>query len=529
MRPARDPKFVPVLILTLAGMAVLQYHTAALENQAYDEAVHIAAGVSYWSTGDHRLNIEHPPLAKLLFALPPMARGVRFDTANPNWVQPDQTALGRELLYRSRLPADTILALSRAVTMGFTALLGAAMALWARRRFGLGAGLAVLAMYALDPTFLAHGRYATTDVPVACLSFLSVIAWVEWLDGGRRRWLAAAAILFGLAAATKFSGLYMAPVHVVLALWMVARRRRSVAETVMALVLTGVATAAICSAVYGWNGMAGRGPDNFAPGHPYVTGLRTLAQHNQEGHAAYLLGSVGSGGRWEYFPVAFAVKSPVGMLVLLSIALLGVRRVTNRYGWLIPALLAYPGAYFGLSMASNINIGVRHLLPAYPLLFVLVGTVWSVSGRMWKGVAVVALIAIGIEDARVYPDYLAFFNAAAGGTAAGPRYLLDSNIDWGQDVKKLKRFMDERGIESIAAALFTNADLSYYGIRAVDLPVDASDIERLEGWVAISVTELYDVYREQPRYGRLRQLKPVARVGGSIYVYDLRRAEMTAP
>ncbi|MEZ5354699.1 MAG: phospholipid carrier-dependent glycosyltransferase [Bryobacteraceae bacterium] len=520
-RPA-DRWFLPAAIAIVTAMAGVLTYTASLENQTYDEGVHIVAGMSYWSTGDFRLNVEHPPLAKLLFALPPMASGLRFDAASPHWAQPDQTALGSDFLYRSSVGADTILALSRGVTIGLTAMLGLGIAYWTRHRFGPGAGLFALCIYALDPTFLAHGRYATTDVPVTFFSFLSVAAWVEWLDTGGKKWLFGAAVLFGLAAATKFSALYVIPVHAGLGVAAWVGRRRTTGETMAAAAAVAASGILICSAAYGWEGLQGRGPENFPPGHPYMTGLRTLAQHNQEGHAAYLLGSIGSSGRWDYFPTAFAIKSPVGTLLLLAPALAAFGRIARRDGWLVPAaLLAYPTTYFALSMASNINIGVRHLLPAYPFLIVLTGAWWSLRGLRWRIAGAGLLASIAVEDIRVFPDYLAFFNAAAGGKDAGPRYLLDSNIDWGQDVKKLGVFLKRHGIESIPAALFTNADPAYYGVHTVAMPVEPEGIAAMKGWAAISVTELHGVYHNPPRYGRFKSLSPVARVGGSIYVYDI--------
>ncbi|MEZ5402897.1 MAG: glycosyltransferase family 39 protein [Bryobacteraceae bacterium] len=494
----------------LAGMAVVQFYTASLENDTFDEGAHIAAGMSYWATGDYRLNLEHPPLAKLLFVIPLMAAGLRFDTANPHWTQPDQVALGRDFLYRSRLSADTILSLARSVTIAFTVLLGAAIAWWTTRRYGANAALFALAVFALDPTVIAHGRYATTDIPVACLSFLSVIAWIEWLESGRPRWLAAAALLFALAAVTKFSALYALPVHAATAIL-----RREFRKGALGLAAIAAVTAFVASAAYGPAGLAAQGPENFPPGHPYLTGLRTLREHNEAGHSAYLLGSLVQGGRWQYFPIAFALKTPLATLALIAMAIATGRRIPGA--WM---LLAYPAAYFAISMASNINIGVRHLLPVSPFLFVTIGATFAIARPYLRYVAFAALAAIAMENARVFPDYLAFFNAAAGGKDAGPRYLLDSNLDWGQDVKKLARYLEANHVDRASVALFTNAPPAYYGIRAMDLPVIPAELPATKGWIAISVTELHDVYRPtQPRYTWLRTQRPTARIGGSIYVF----------
>ena len=527
-RPTVSRLFLPLVALLLAVMGAVQVHTASLEAQTFDEAVHLTAGYSYWKTGDFRLNQEHPPFAKLVAALPLLIMGLRLDTASKNWTLPEQSEMGREFLYMNSRPADEILAAARAVTIGFSLLLGLTLALWVRSRFGELAGIAALILYALDPNFIAHGRYVTTDVPAACLGFLSVISWLAWLERGRKRDLAFAALALGLAMATKFSMPYLLPIHVVLAAVQVLRKRMKWYTAAASFFAVAVVSSAVCLLTYG----SATFKIQKLEDHRYYSGLRELAQHNEDGHPSFLLGRVNRKGDPAYFPVAFAVKSTEVTLpgILLGLALLP--RLWRRHGLLICfTLLAYPIFYFALSMAGNINIGVRHLLPIYPFLFAIIAAAIATLPRA-ASLTATAIIAIGLlaANSTIYPDYLAYFNQFAGGPEGGTRYLLDSNVDWGQDVKKLRRYMDSHAIPLVQFAYFGMADLDYYGIRHGGLPGadEPREIDKLDNWVAISVTNLYDVYFDKPTFSWLQRFQPAARIGWSIYVYDLRQSTIPA-
>lgn len=522
------PLFLALTAALLVTMGALQIHTASLEAQTYDEAVHLTAGYSYWVTGDYRLNQEHPPLAKLLCAVPLLTMGLRFDTTSPHWSLPDQSEMGRLFLYSNTRPAGSILAAARSVTIALSLALGLALALWLRPRFGELAALTALALYALDPNFLAHGRYVTTDVAVTLFSFLSVITWLAFLEQGRKRWLALAALTLGLAMASKFSGLFVLPIHAALLALQLLRRRISWPKALAALPLLCAGAVLVCAATYGTHSL--RVPSWRE--HKYVTGIQELSQHNTDGHRSYLLGKVNTHGDARYFPIAFAVKTPEATLLALLFALALLPRILRRHDallWL--ALLAYPALYFGLSVAGNINIGIRHLLPIYPFLFALIAAAVSTLPRR-AALAAPALLFAGVLSAQpaIYPDYLAYCNRFAGGPASVHRYLLDSNLDWGQDVIKLKRYMDAHGIEFVQIAYFGMADLNYYGIRHGGLPGanEPHEIDKLDNWVAASITDVYDVYFDQPTFNWLQRYTPAARIGWSLYLYDLRQSTLPA-
>lgn len=540
--------------LLLAYMGMVLVMTSRLESQTWDEAVHLMAGYHYWKTGDFEVNWEHPPLGKLLAALPLLALNPRLPLEHEAWRARDFFGLGKIFLYKNRVPADTLLLLGRLPTMLLTLVLGLLLAVWTRRRFGTGPALAALFLYALDPNLIAHGRYVTTDLIATLLIFAAVLAWAAFLESRRRRDLILAGVLFGLAQSAKYSALFLLALFPLLYLLQRGRLRGCLASCGVAVTI-GYAVVALVYWPETRRALAGEkwllsestfpdtqcaraliwiGEKTRLPGHPYVLGFDSMVRTESNGRPAYLLGKVSAGGFWYYFPVAFAVKTPSALLALLAIGLaLGIRRLVRRGRPDVPltwtALLVTPALYFGLSMAAGINIGLRHILPVYPFLFV------SVAAACWRRrLAPVLLVLAGVhlyEHVRIYPHFLAFFNSLAGGPENGPRYLVDSNIDWGQDLKKLKAYLDAQGASAVRLAYFGTADPAYYGLRVLDVPFTDDPYARanVDSIVAVSVTLLRGAYTPPGRYDWLRELEPDARIGYSIYAYDLRKRRSRVP
>lgn len=509
-------KFVLPVAAMLSVMAVVMFTSALQESQTWDESTHIAAGYSYWKMGYHGINVEHPPFVKLLCALPLLIWNPDFPADGPGWRIPDQVSLGRDFLYYNRYPADLLLTIGRTPVILLTLAFGALMAWWMRREFGAVAALVALALLAFDPNLIAHGRYVTTDLAVTALYFLTCAAWLTWLRGGGKRWLIATGVLLGLALGSKFSAVLLVPVLALCALTVLRRRRPHILAG--AWLLVSLAGFLIVAALYAHATMASLGNPLQ---HPYVIGFEDVRQHSSGGHHAYLMGRHSDSGWWYYFPVAAALKSTVGSLFFVLLALPFVRR---------GAVLAVAAACFAAALAwSGLNIGFRHALPVIPLLYALAGIGTASAIARWRPAAalcVLLLAAHAAESLHAYPNYLPFFNVAAGGPANGPRYLSDSNIDWGQDLKKLRSYLAEKGDMNPCIVYFGNASLRYYGIDDRDVPTsaDLAGRERMDCIAALSVTVLQGVYYDdRDRYSWLRERDPDARIGDSIYVYDLRK------
>jgi hypothetical protein len=265
--------------------------------------------------------------------------------------------------------------------------------------------------------------------------------------------------------------------------------------------------------------------------HPLFEGLvDVLARNYSPDIQNYLLGKFSPTGWRYYFPIAFAVKTPVATLVAIAFgAWLGIReRPWGRLRsisirWFV---LAIPLAVYGIaSVATHINIGIRHLLPAYPFLFILAGAALTRTRWRWKNV-LLPLLVIGLigESVSIYPYYLSFFNVLTGGPSHGQAYLLDSNLDWGQDARRLETWLGEHHTPEVCIAFFGSEDLGRIGIHDLYLP-RTSEIEQrktLDCWGAISVTILEGLYVGSDAFAWLRERQPVDRIGYSIYIYDLR-------
>jgi predicted membrane-bound dolichyl-phosphate-mannose-protein mannosyltransferase len=182
-------------------MLVIEVTSVRGESQTWDEAIYLAAGYSYWHGSDHRLNREHPLLGKLLVALPLLPYNLTLSKNDVSWAQNDETRFGRLFLYQNRLPADKMLFLGRSATIVLSLLLGVLIALWTRTRAGPWAGIIAVALYAFDPTVLAHGRYATNDLAVTFFAFAAVCLWDWSLNGRSPGRYAAAGSLLALAIA----------------------------------------------------------------------------------------------------------------------------------------------------------------------------------------------------------------------------------------------------------------------------------------------------------------------------------------
>lgn len=548
-----------VVVLLLAAMATALVTSARLENQTWDEAIHLTSGYTYLRLGSYRLSWENPPLGKLLCAAPLLAASLRLPTEHESWRNGDTVMFSAIFLYRNFLKPDTLLLLGRLPTMALTLLLGLALALWTRKHFGPAVAVLALFFYALDPNFTAHGHYVTTDLIAALTAFLAVAAWTRFLLTKRWPDLIWAGLALGLALASKYSLLVLLvllPLLYLVRWWQQPQRyciRHLLASHAALVALSGViillvylpdstrrlakGNSAPLAAYATQSNFVSRalrfaGERLHVPPHAYLLGVNVVARHNESGNPAYLLGTISEKGRWYYFPVAMAVKTPTAVLLLLLLAAAGGIPWLARGGlpaklraapfpWLV-ALIA-PLAYLGFTMFSDLNLGLRHVLPVYPFLFVVAAaTLWR--HRHWALITLVLAVQVW-EYANIAPDFLAFFNTPAGGAEHGLDYLADSNLDWGQDIKKLARYRAEHGIGKLKLAYFGTTDVNYYlgPHERIDASWPGGSGERLDSVVVISATLLTGLYGAGNRFAWFRRREPDARIGHSLYVYDLRK------
>lgn len=550
-----NAKFLAIVVMLLSAMAWMMVSSVRQESQTWDEGIHLAAGYSYWKTGDYRMNPEHPPLGKLLNAIPLLWLNPPLPLNHSSWRTADEFLFGRQFLYYGPDSPRQMLFRARMVTVALTLLLGLCLALWTRTYFSDWVAIAVLAFFCFDPTVIAHGRYVTTDLVMALTSFLAVAAWLSWLERGGHWRLPAAGFALGLAMASKYSWPFLLVVFPLIALAIRAPWKRAVFGLPAAIVVGGMVVAATYAPVAVKLLPATRSYRTAHPeaillskaiegtfeaetplgqaaswasrrfgiqDHPYLAGILKHAVHARFGHPSYLLGQVSDYGWWYYFPVALAVKEPVGLLLGVMLCL-----CTGLTMWRRSHALQLAGMvvaiYLTFAILASINIGIRHLLPLLPFLYVVIA---ATLFERWPRILLACVLLMAAETTWWHPHYLPFFNLFAGGAQNGPRYLADSNLDWGQDFERLRDWRDANlGSDHLCLSYFGGASVEYYGMAGSPVPStdDAEGREEVDCIAVVSATLLVGAYDKPRTFQWLRERKPWGKVGYTYYLYDLRK------
>ena len=569
--------------LLLAGLFAIQIVSALSESATIDEPTHLAAGVSYWRTGDFRLNPEHPALVKLLVSLPAVLAGAQLPTNDPSWEAADDFRFGSVFLYSNSLKPETLLFLGRLPIILLSVAFGLCLFVWTKRRFDSLAGLAVTAGYVFDPSVQAHGHLVTTDL-AAALAFFGVIVVLDWYlktPTIKRGWMLA--IVFAVAQLVKFSliVLWLIVPLVFLLRWWYDRRQQAPARwsakklfgLIGQLVLTTLVLSFISyggelkkpiddpniATLYQKRAEIAAAPDfnklsafdqsiiNLTdpqsesgqriqtslgririPAYSYLSGLVAVIGHNHGGHSAYLIGEQSSSGWWYYFPVAWLTKTPLGILVLILIgAVWWLRDFVIRNGRRLNSfdsiLLTAPVlVYLFFALISNLNLGIRHLLPILPFGY---GLVAFVLVKAWQGRskalrwAAGGLFALGLlAPLRNLPHPITYYSELIGGTQKSYKFVMDSNLDWGQSIAEASRYIKQNSIQLSGATLFYPDDLGYYGLPKQSVPTDADVSQKgiQPGNYLISVQLLKGAGRE---YQWLEARKPERMFSSALYLY----------
>ncbi|MEP7010759.1 MAG: glycosyltransferase family 39 protein [Acidobacteriota bacterium] len=634
--------FPALAALVLACAAGFAGRGAATDSVTVDEPSHLIAGYAALALGDFRLSPDHPPLGRLLLALPLLAQPVVWRAeGSAAWQGGDFFTLGRDF-FESWNDGQHLVLASRAVAIGFLLALLLTIGAVARALFGPVGGLLAMGVAAFDPALLAHGHLATLDVPFALCALLTLFAAHRWLAEPSGRRLAHLAAAFSASTLIKFSWFALVPALMVLAL--AARRGagwKAVAKTIAVATATLALTALVSIwAVYGFRFAAARGGDSAASpanatmhvigdfGRPlpttpesawesilhdpatgadrpdltvpllraahsihllpeaYLYGI-AYVQKKAVGRASYLRGSYSTTGFPGYFLWAFAVKTPLPTMLLIAGALaVGAARTlrAKRISPLAIGLLTFVLVYLAALSTSGLNLGYRHLLPATAILTLAIGGLAparfpkKVRSPLALGIgAALAWLAIGTWIAS--PLLLGYFNEAVGGWRNGHKYLADSNLDWGQDLLRLRdRLHGAPGDRPVWLAQAGDPPLpagtpvrwllgvgshepstgsiagGVYVISATDLLGVYRPLARVASWRDPRLAQQYEalaaesdaggstttsepvdsfeVLRRLRLISRLAQREPEERIGTSLFVYHLsddQVAEATEP
>lgn len=451
-----------LLITLLGGAFIVPLVLSTGKSVSYDEVAHLPAGYSYLRTGAIHLNPMHPPLIKEICALPLLFLGVPMPQTAETLGRPDlplwaQWAFGRAFLGKD---VDRLIFWGRVPAVLLSLGLASVVAAWAHELWGTPGSLLALFLYVFDPTITAHAQLVTTDVGFA--SFATLYLYLLRKVFQRRSWqrLSACGIALGLALGSKFSGVALIPVTLLLLAVEAQQHDDSVAERIVrgakTLLILGVLASFVVWAVY------------FFPCDPlfYVRGLRAVNEDHDPTHQSLLLGRLSADGWHSYLLMAWLIKTPLPSLLLFASSVLLYLRGRRAAG-LEEAFLIVPlvTLFVGYSLTTN-NLGVRYLIPVFPFVFVFtarIGTMLDVPTA--ATVVAAAVLWMVIEFVSISPDHLSYFNEIAGGADHGPEWLDDSNVDWGQGLIQLRSYLEHHPSPGFRFCYFGSFDPSVYGVH----------------------------------------------------------------
>jgi hypothetical protein len=571
-----------------------------------DEIAHIPSGYSYLHFGDYRLNPEHPPLIKDLAGLPLQFMNLKFPNDRREWTTDvnGQWQAGWDFIYNLGNNANAIVFWARLPILLLMVGFGVALYCFVRRHWGTATALLALGFFALSPNFLAHGALVTTDLGISIFMFLALVTFVRFIKLPTAGNLLLLSLALAAANLAKFSGVLLYVFLGLASLFVVwAWRNPKQKKHRFGLYTGGYIVACVLSVLWIWifyaphvmnmpsnvqqrlitgsltdksmqgvsHVLVAMSPNPvLKPLTQYLLGIAMVYGRVAGGNTTYFNGMVTNQSFHGYFPEIFTFKTQVSLLILMLVATgFGLWQAYNKgrrhpmkawaaslhdhpLEWMLGSFAAF---YFAVAVVGNLNLGIRHIMPVYLPVFVLVAvaTVKIMRRLMrseWRVSAAVVMALLmawyGLSTIWAAPNFIAYFNELMGGPGNAYKYFTDSGVDWGQDLLRLKEYVDGHPqITHIAVDYFGGGSPPYYfcqreyndqGQLLTEGEYDCSH-SKYEEWhsqngqysgqyIAVSETFLendkwYADINNRPGYEYLRERTPIAKVGYSIYVYKM--------
>jgi 4-amino-4-deoxy-L-arabinose transferase-like glycosyltransferase len=533
-----------IVFLTFASIYIRSYQQ---KSATFDEAVILYSGTHFLYHGETRINAENPLLGKSLLALPTLFMDIRLPAEPEKNLYSYQMQTGfnssRKFLYADN-DADKILFWCRMMNVVLT--FACALFVYFFLRLLMKRNLAFLGMiiFLLSPTITANGRLATVDTAVMFFMFGAVYFLFRALRSGKTVWALFAGIMTAGAMLSKFTGILLLPI-ILLQLLAYFLHKRDTPALLTAAKFFGIIiiiSLLLINSCYLFK-ETGYSLENCGIRSPlltkfssirvlnsipvplplgYIKGFDIVAYNNKPGFPNIFMGKYyPQGGSWWYYYLLVSVmKIPIAFLILIAAGMFfAASRFYRRWEYyfiIIPPLVIF----FNFSFVAYRQLGIRYLLPVFPFLAIssIIAVKYMLRCRKGKLRLPVTLLLIWLvmTNILVYPHYLAYFNAFAGGSEGGKNYLASSNLDWGQDLPGLKKWQEKMGNPLMYTFYFGQGDPGYYGIKNSGKPE----------YVAISVTYMYLCKADGAFSPQMKQylediLKtvPVGSIGHSIYIY----------
>ena len=569
---------ISLVALLFAGFALNLALAVRRQSQTIDEGFHLYAGYRYWQCHDFGVNPEHPPLVKFVAAAPLWLGNVPAP-AGPCGAEPSTKDNGygsaMHYLYDQKFDAGPVLFRARMAASVFALLLALVCYLCACTFFGKSAGVIALVLLVFEPNILAHGPLITTDIALSAFLLAAVLAFYRYSRQTALWPLLTAGTLAGLALAVKHSGVLIVPILIALTLLDYVlqrlpsrsdqdlRRPHDLLRKIIPLGTIFVLAAVVLWATYGFRYAARpaqqpmtvslpqfiadvqeQGTHGFiltavipqlARGHvlpeAYLYGLVDVFSVTDPGFPPFLLGKLYPYGRWFYFPITFLIKSTLGFLVVLLLALTVVSWHGNNLTREILYLVIPSAIILAVAMRSGLNIGYRHVLPMVPFLCVIAAgaaVLLSRRSRNWKLMVAFLLAAHVASSLHAFPDYLPYSNEAWGGPSKTYRYLTDSNVDWGQALPETRDYVQSNNISDCWIAYDGTVNVSYYNLpcrgmsASAGAPAEVPPLTATGTFIlsALTVSGIEWEPGDLNPYKNFQRATPARVIGGAMLVYE---------
>jgi hypothetical protein len=504
-------------------------------------AHHVASGYSYLLKKDFRLDPTSPPLPRLLSAIPLWWLNARPPFDHPSWKEGNTPEFSRQFFYRYNSNADQLIFWARFPMVLLSIILGFAIFKFSQTLFGNRPAIFALTLYAFCPNILAHSGLATADLCVTLFLFLTVFGFWKYLQKPNKKRLVLTAVFSGFTFLSKYTAVMLFPIFILIAIahcyreknWTPIFPKRILAFLCICFftvwagyffetkpLLTHIPDPQEKIAMIEKTG----GPlllriarEIPLPLTTFISSFVSLLYRKSQGINAYLMGEWSTQGFWHYYFVAFAIKNtiPFVLLTILGMIFAAKQRLSHlsRSTLLVPIIL-----FFLITLNDRAQAGIRYFLPIYPFCFLLSAGFCDFLYRkhLFLKIGIIALLGWHIlSSLMIFPHYLSYFNEAIGGPKNGYKYLRDSNIDWGQDLKCLAVFVRENKFDEITLAYPWPADPNYYGIPFRKMP--ETEYRRPQKRIYAISAHIIDA----ATWAEYK--KPVAFIGYSIFIYDLRK------
>lgn len=525
--------FLNIILVFIFILAALSLIFSAKKNTVTtDEGIHLFAGYTYLVKKDFRLDPEHPPFLKELSAIP-LVFMKNINLPNDNlWERAENIyydcwqearAMSEDFLFSLGNNLNKLIFWSRFPFIIISLLIGLITYYWSKNLYGKIAGIFAAFLILFMPNMLAHGILINTDIGLALFILLSCYWLAKALKEPRWFNFIILGIFFGLAFASKYTSILLLPIIIVIIMGkiFIYDKNYSIWKKYLAgIILSLVVSFLTVWAVYGFSTQIAPTPlTNFSTeinglnGYKFPAtynevflkirsylfpaqfykGLALITRHSLGGHIAYLFGNLSNTGWWYYFPLAILFKTPLSFFIFLLLATVFFKKLKSKSNFDEFIILTSAILFLLLAMFSKSNLGVRHILPIFPLLAIYGSksiNLINVKNKIAVVGFTILILWYFISSAFSFSNYLAYFNELAGGPNGGYRILTDSNLDWGQDYSRINQYLTKNNIVPTYIYYPWNGDkaLNYYGLNFS--PISQQEPRNPQGYVIVAYSWL---------------------------------------